>query len=132
MLYQMSNECCADRRTAHAVQYAVRYCLSGWQYSQLPQQLQIIIRPDKHLHAADSACLPAVFEQLAAAGVGVYAYDMHGHGLSEPQELAGRALLLDWHHLVGCAAGVPGGWNAALAVVVYHGFSRLHVEAACQ
>ncbi|WIA16147.1 hypothetical protein OEZ85_012863 [Tetradesmus obliquus] len=41
-----------------------------------------------------------VFEQLAAAGVAVYAYDMHGHGQSEPKEGPGRALLLDWRHMV--------------------------------
>jgi hypothetical protein len=34
----------------------------------------------------------------------VYAYDMHGHGQSEPKEEPGRALLLDWHHLLGCIA----------------------------
>ncbi len=33
-----------------------------------------------------SACLCTVFSHLAEAGIAVYAFDAHGHGLSEPKD----------------------------------------------
>jgi len=41
-----------------------------------------------------------VHKELAQAGIAVYGYDHHGHGLSEPTEPRDRALVQDFDYLV--------------------------------
>lgn len=44
--------------------------------------------------------LREVYARLAAAGIAVFTYDMHGHGLSKPTEPEQRALLISLKHAV--------------------------------
>ena len=41
-----------------------------------------------------------VHRELAEAGIAVYGYDHHGHGLSEPKDPRDRALVHDFNNLV--------------------------------
>ncbi len=41
-----------------------------------------------------------VFDALAERGVAVFAFDAHGHGLSEPKADADRCLIWSFSHLV--------------------------------
>ena len=50
-----------------------------------------------------------MFTVLAEAGIDVYAYDMHGHGLSEPQNEEGRVCIVSADHLVEDAEDILDG-----------------------
>jgi alpha-beta hydrolase superfamily lysophospholipase len=54
--------------------------------------------------ADDDDDVVAVFEHLAAAGVAVYSYDVHGHGRSEPLAPGDRGLINDYNNLVRARA----------------------------
>lgn len=41
-----------------------------------------------------------VHRELAEAGIAVYGYDHHGHGLSEPKDPRDRALVHNFNNLV--------------------------------
>ena len=56
---------------------------------------------DTRLHIVEHyICYFAVHRELAEAGIAVYGYDHHGHGLSEPKDPRDRALVGDFNYLV--------------------------------
>lgn len=60
--------------------------------------------PSTHTHPTTSSPRCAVFTLMAEQGVAVYAYDMHGHGRSQPSEPDMRCYVESFNHLVGATA----------------------------